>query len=213
MTVTDSPATSAASNGDSCTDRRVSAMQLDALLSSDPSVRLLDVRTSGEFEAGHIAGAHNVPLDLLADHVRAVATTDANVVLICQSGARAAKAEEALAGAGMCNLKVLDGGMNSWMASGRPVEIAKERWSLERQVRLVAGSIVLTSILASLKWPKARFLAGGIGAGLTFAAVSNTCAMGMMLAKLPYNRGAQCDIDAVVRELRAGAGQDQRSAA
>jgi rhodanese-related sulfurtransferase len=191
-------------------DRRIGAMQLESLLGSDASVRLLDVRTSGEFEAGHISGAHNVPLDVLADHVRDVARTDVPVVLVCQSGARAAKAEEALAGAGMCNLRVLDGGMNAWMASGRPVEVAEQRWTLERQVRLVAGSIVLGSVVASLRWPAARFVAGGIGAGLAVAALSNTCAMGMVLAKLPYNRGAQCDIDAVVRELRTGAAAAQR---
>jgi rhodanese-related sulfurtransferase len=209
MTVTDTPTTNGASAA-TC-DRRIGAMRLESLLRTDGSVRLLDVRTAGEFEAGHISGAHNVPLDVLADHVRDVARTDVPVVLVCQSGARAAKAEEALAGAGMCNLQVLDGGMNAWMASGRPVEVVKERWALERQVRLVAGSIVLGSVLASIRWPAARFVAGGIGAGLAFAALSNTCAMGMVLAKLPYNRGAQCDIDAVVRELRTGAAQAQRA--
>lgn len=64
---------------------------------------------------------------------------------------------------------------------------------MDRQVRLVAGSLVLAGILASLRWPKARFLSGAVGGGLTFAALSNTCAMSKVLLKLPYNttsRGA-----------------------
>jgi hypothetical protein len=65
----------------------------------------------------------------------------------------------------------------------------------------VAGSIVASSVLTSLKYPKARFVAGAVGAGLTFAAVSNTCAMGAMLAKLPYNRSNSCDVNAVVDQL------------
>jgi hypothetical protein len=72
---------------------------------------------------------------------------------------------------------------------------------MDRQVRLVAGSLVLTGIVASLVAPKAKFLAGAIGAGLTFSAVTNTCAMAQMLGKLPYNRGGGCDIDAVLTQM------------
>ena len=62
-------------------------------------------------------------------------------------------------------------------------------WALERQVRLVAGALVLTGILAGRYLsPKARFLAGGIGAGLTFSSLTDTCAMGSLLSRLPFNR-------------------------
>ena len=44
-------------------------------------------------------------------------------------------------------------------------------------------------------------MAGGVGGGLTFAAPSNTCAMGMLLSKLPYNRGAACDAHTIVAQL------------
>ena len=57
------------------------------------------------------------------------------------------------------------------------------------------------SVLASLRFPRARFLAGGVGFGLLTAALTNTCAMGMMLAKLPYNRGPECDLDGVIAEM------------
>lgn len=176
------------------------------LVSTDPTTRIIDVRTTGEFEAGHVEGSYNVPLDTLGEHRGELAHLDAPVVLVCQSGNRAAKAEDTLRAAGLGNIRLLEGGMNAWVASGQPVRTVKERWGLERQVRLVAGSIVLTAIVVSVWVPAARFVAGAIGAGLTFAALSNTCAMGMVLSKLPYNRGAACDIDEVVRRLRSQEG-------
>ena len=72
---------------------------------------------------------------------------------------------------------------------------------MDRQVRLVAGSLALGGILASVAVPKAKWLSGGIGAGLTFSALTNTCTMGDMLGKLPYNNPGECDIDAVLAEL------------
>jgi hypothetical protein len=76
-----------------------------------------------------------------------------------------------------------------------------QRWDLERQVRLVAGSIVALSVLASIFVPGFKWVALFIGSGLVFAAVSNTCMMGMLLAKLPYNRGATCDAQTIVGQL------------
>jgi hypothetical protein len=96
---------------------------------------------------------------------------------------------------------ILDGGITAWEAKGFAVNRGAQRWDLERQVRLVAGSIVLTSILGSIAAPKLKWLAAGVGGGLTFAALSNTCAMGMLLSKLPYNRGASCDAQTVVAQL------------
>ncbi len=92
--------------------------------------------------------------------------------------------------------------MLGWEAHGLTVNRGTERWDLERQVRLVAGSLVLSSILASVAAPpKLKWLAAGIGGGLTFAALTNTCAMGMLLSKLPYNRGASCDAQTIVNRL------------
>ncbi|WP_017597745.1 YgaP family membrane protein, partial [Nocardiopsis lucentensis] len=96
--------------------------------------------------------------------------------------------QDKLAAAGLRDTVVMNGGMNAWEAQGAPVVRGRERWSLERQVRLVAGGVVLTSVLASLLWPPAVAVAGVIGAGLTFAAITDTCAMGMALARLPYNQ-------------------------
>lgn len=177
--------------------------ELVRLRNDDPTLRILDVRTGGEFESVHIPGSFNVPLDLLAEHVAQVADVDQPVVLVCQSGARAATAQQKLNAAGKTNLRVLEGGIGAWLGAGGDVVEGEAKWALERQVRGVAGSIVLASILASIVRPRARFVAGGIGFGLLFSALTNTCAMGVLLGKLPYNRGPKCDLDCVIRDMEA----------
>jgi rhodanese-related sulfurtransferase len=181
---------------------RVDAAELQRWLREGADVRLLDVRSPAEFESVHIPGAYNVPLDTLGEHADDIQRhVEELVVLVCRSGMRASQAEQRLAAAGMGNVRVLEGGMMAWERVGGQVNRGQARWDIERQVRLVAGSIVASSVLTSLKYPKARFVAGAVGAGLTFAAVSNTCAMGAMLAKLPYNRSNSCDVNAVVDQL------------
>lgn len=178
-----------------------------ALLAANPDTLVVDVRTPAEFETAHLDGAINLPLDQVDAHLnRIVADAGGRILLICQSGNRANQACGKLATAGLDTATVLTGGMNAWISAGGPVNRGRQRWSLERQVRLVAGAIVAVSVLASIWYPPARYVAGAIGAGLTFAALSNTCAMGMLLARLPYNRGAGCDVDASLTRLsRAGA--------
>jgi rhodanese-related sulfurtransferase len=181
----------------------LNAAQLNGMLSSDNPPRILDVRTPGEFETSHISGSYNVPLDLLREHRDEIRKhLDDEVVLVCQSGQRATQAEETLRKAGLGNVHVLDGGINAWEARGFEVNrTGTQRWSLERQVRLAAGSIVAIAVLASIFVPGLKWVAFLIGSGLVFAAVSNTCGMGMMLAKLPYNRGATCDAQTIVSRL------------
>ncbi|MFC0505306.1 rhodanese-like domain-containing protein [Micromonospora costi] len=175
---------------------------LRELIAAGRTPRLLDVRTPGEFETSHIPGSYNVPLDLLTEHREELRRhLDEDVVLICRSGARAAQARRALADVGLPNLRVLDGGIMAWQAGHAPISQGRPRWDLERQVRLVAGAIVLASVVASVFVPGLKWVAGFIGAGLTVAALTNTCAMGMLLAKLPYNRGATCDLGTVIGQL------------
>lgn len=159
-----------------------------ALLDTDSETLLVDVRTPGEYETAHIAGSVNLPLDQIDAHLRHIAAVGGTMVIICQSGNRAGQYQAKLAAAGVTGATVMSGGMNAWIASGAPVDRGRQRWGLERQVRLLAGGIVLAAILASIWLPAARYVAGFIGAGLTVAALTDTCAMGMMLAKLPYNR-------------------------
>ncbi|MCG7606139.1 sulfurtransferase [Mycolicibacterium sp. (ex Dasyatis americana)] len=180
----------------------IDAVELNQLKQAGTGPRLIDVRTPGEFETAHIPGAYNVPLDLLREHRDEIAQhLDEDVVLVCRSGQRATTAGQTLREAGLPNVSILDGGMTAWQDKGFAVRRGPQRWDLERQVRLVAGSIVLSSVLGSIASPKLKWVAAGIGAGLTTAALTNTCAMGMMLAKLPYNRGASCDAQSVVEQL------------
>jgi len=180
----------------------IDSRSLRRLLASPAPPRVLDVRTPGEFDTVHIPGAYNVPLDLLREHREEIVThLDQDVVLVCRSGQRAGQAEQALRDAGLGNVGVLDGGIIAWEAKGFPVNRGTQRWDLERQVRLVAGSVVLTSILGSIAVPGLKWLAAGIGGGLAAAAMTNTCAMGMLLSRLPYNRGASCDARTVVAQL------------
>lgn len=188
----------------------VSAAELRELMASPTSPRVIDVRTSGEFETVHIAGAYNVPLDLLREHRDEIrAHLDEQVVLVCQSGQRAAQAEDALRAGGLSNVHILDGGMSGWQSAGFAVNRGAQRWDLQRQVRLVAGTIVVLSLLAAIVVPGMQWVAFAIGAGLMISAITNTCGMGMMLAKLPYNRGPACDAQTVVAQL-VGSAPDRK---
>jgi hypothetical protein len=147
-----------------------------------------------------------VPLDTLGEHAREIqASVTAPLVLVCQSGGRARRAEEALQAAGMANLHVLDGGMAAWVAAGLPVTRRGARMSLERQVRIAAGSMAATGgFLALLVDPLFAAIPAFIGSGLVFAGLTDTCMLGMLLARLPYNRAGGCDVPAMVRALAAG---------
>ncbi|MCY7400478.1 MAG: DUF2892 domain-containing protein [Nocardioides sp.] len=96
---------------------------------------------------------------------------------------------ELSAGVGGRNLHILAGGVGAYDAAGGQVVRGRSRWALDRQVRLTAGLLVLASILTSLRLPAACFLAGGVGAGLTYSALIDSCATGSLLSRLPFNRG------------------------
>ena len=187
--------------------------ELAQFLTERPEARLLDVRTPGEFETQHIAGAYNVPLDLLGEHGHEIRARVADpVILICRSGQRARKAEDALAATGMRNLHILDGGMTAWVGAGLPEREGAPRMSLERQVRIAAGGLAATGgLLALIANPFFAAIPAFIGSGLVFAGLTDTCAMGMLLAKLPYNRGASCDVTGIVRALSNGDDPQQAS--
>jgi rhodanese-related sulfurtransferase len=182
---------------------RLDVPTLREWLGRSDSPRLLDVRTPAEFGTAHIPGSYNVPLDLLKEHRDELRQhLEEDVVLVCRSGNRAGQAEALLAAAGLPNLHVLDGGVMAWEKAGAPLRRGSEKWDLERQVRLVAGGLVLTGIVASIFFPKAKWLSGAIGGGLVGAATTNSCLMGQLLSKLPYNQNASCDLQSVLRELQ-----------
>ncbi|WP_047687870.1 rhodanese-like domain-containing protein [Kocuria sp. ZOR0020] len=156
----------------------------------DGNVTVVDVRSSAEFESLHIRGSYNVPLHLLSEHAEDIADRlDQRVVLVCHSGVRATQARQRLSAAGLQDAHVLDGGAAAYAVAGGAVVEGKQAWAMERQVRMAAGSLVLAGVLGGqLLSPKLRLLSGGVGAGLAYSAATNTCAMGSVLAKMPWNR-------------------------
>ncbi|MER7213449.1 rhodanese-like domain-containing protein [Streptosporangium sp. NPDC000239] len=167
---------------------------LTAARETEGAVLLLDVRTPAEFESAHIDGSVNVPLDRLEAYLPQLAgAMTGRSVLVCQSGGRARTAQDKLTAAGLRGTAVMTGGLNAWITSGAPVNRGRRRWSLERQVRLVAGLLVLGSVTLSLWWAPALFVTAFVGAGLGYAGASDNCMMGMLLARLPYNRAGAGD--------------------
>ncbi|HEY4614977.1 MAG TPA: rhodanese-like domain-containing protein [Citricoccus sp.] len=168
----------------------IDAQTLREWINHHDDLTVLDVRSAAEFEGLHIKGSYNVPLPLLSEHADEVADRlDRRVVLVCQSGVRATQARAHLTAAGLENAVVLTGGVPAFESAGGEVVRGAQRWSLERQVRLAAGSLVLAGLVGGkLISPKVSMLAGAIGAGLSFSAATNTCAMGNVLARMPWNR-------------------------
>jgi rhodanese-related sulfurtransferase len=177
---------------------RIDVAGLRVLQERDPHVRIVDVRTSGEFESMHIAGSYNVPLETLVEHIDEFARVEHPVVLVCQSGGRARQAHRRLEAAGKRTLYLLDGGLNAWIAAEGDVRRGTPRWALDRQVRLMAGSVAIGSVVASVLFPRAKWLAAAIGCGLVYMALTDTCPVSPLVARLPYNRTDPCDLEDVL---------------
>ncbi len=157
---------------------------------------LLDVRTPVEYEEAHIAGSVLQPLtDLDTDKVRDLADGHSSCVVICRSGNRAKQAAEKLLAAGIAPVQVLDGVVMAWESAGLPLNRGKAAVSLERQVRIAAGALVFAgALLGYFVNPAWIALSGFVGAGLVFAGITDTCGMGMILARMPWNtrRSTSC---------------------
>ncbi len=157
-----------------------------------PDTLVLDVRTSAEFLGAHIPGSTNIPLGDIRR--RAFAALGGGrverIALVCQTGQRAAAACPELRKSGILgDLHVLDGGLASWREAGLPVTRGKRVVSLERQVRIVAGSLIVFCVLLGFfLHPGFYGLAACLGAGLIFSGVTDTCGVAMILAKMPWNR-------------------------
>ncbi len=150
---------------------------------------LLDVRMPAEFEEIHIPGSVLHPLsDLDPAAVRKLAEGKNSCVVICRSGNRARQAAAKLESAGVPHLTILDGGILAWESAGLEVKRGRKTISLERQVRIGAGSMVLAGVaLGFLVNPAFFLLSGFVGGGLIFAGVTDWCGMGLVLAKMPWN--------------------------
>ncbi|MFE6778591.1 rhodanese-like domain-containing protein [Streptomyces sp. NPDC057702] len=168
---------------------------------------VIDVRTPGEYASGHLPGAHNIPLDHLDVALPALraATDRGDLLVVCASGARSAQACQRLADQGI-TAATLTGGTTAWTRLGhdtdRPAD-TRAPWAMDRQVRLAAGSLVLTGLVAGRRWNAARWLSAGVAGGLVFSALTNTCGMAKILAQLPYNQPKATDLDATLAALTA----------
>jgi rhodanese-related sulfurtransferase len=163
-----------------------------AELCESGKIDLIDVRTPVEFREVHVEHARNVPLDRL-DPVAVVqgrnGHRDDPLYVICRSGSRGWQACEKFLAAGFTNVINVEGGTLACVEVGLPVVRGKKAISLERQVRIAAGSLVLLGVLLGwLVHPAFLGLSAFVGAGLVFAGVTDTCGMGMMLARMPWNQ-------------------------
>jgi rhodanese-related sulfurtransferase len=166
------------------------ANELKAVLDAGKRVRLVDVRTPAEFGEIHIAGAELMPMDRMdATKIQSAGANADACVLICRSGKRAALARQNLQAAGCTDLEVLEGGVDAWAAIGLPVVRGAEVMSLERQVRITAGFMVVAGVVLGI-WvhPALLGLSAFVGAGLMFAGITDWCGMAMLLARMPWNQ-------------------------
>ena len=151
-------------------------------------LRLIDVRSPGEYRAVHAEGARSMPLDTLDELALASLPGEGPVYVICQSGARSSRACQALAHTDL-DLISIEGGTEAWDRAGLPVVRGSGTIIIERQVHIVAGLLVLLGVGLGFGVAPGWFgLSAFVGAGLTFAGITNTCAMGLILARMPWNR-------------------------
>lgn len=171
----------------------ISPHELTQRVSDGRPIDLIDVRTPAEFQELHVEFASNVPLHQLDPSGIASQrhSQQEPLYVICRTGSRGEQACQRLHEAGLTNVVNIGGGTEACEQAGWPLVRGKRVMSLERQVRIAAGSIVLVgAVLAALVHPGFAWLAAFVGAGLVFAGITDTCGMGMLLARMPWNQAA-----------------------
>jgi rhodanese-related sulfurtransferase len=170
----------------------ITPQELAELHRAAKKVELIDVRTPLEFHEVHIEFARNIPLDQL-DPTAVMNEREPSeqepLYVVCRSGSRGKQACEKFRAAGFTNVVNVEGGTLACAAAGLPVVRNHKVISLERQVRIAAGSVVLLG--ATLAWlvdPAFVGLSAFVGAGLVFAGLTDCCGMGLLLARMPWNR-------------------------
>lgn len=175
------------------TIRDISAEEFSKKLSSGEALDILDVRTGVECRAEKLScKVDYIPLHEL-DSKRFAADRNARgaagpLYVLCRSGGRAAKAAASLADAGVADIVIVKGGLSACSSCNIPTEKGKVI-SLERQVRIAAGALVLSGVLLGHFVDDSFYILSGlIGGGLIFAGITDYCGMAMALARAPWNR-------------------------
>lgn len=159
---------------------------------------ILDLRSHVEVEHEYLKGCNHFPVQTL-DVAKVQDSLEQRghpinqpIYLLCAGGPRATLAAEKLKDNIDAQLIIISGGLNALKELGVTTNNgAGEVISLERQVRIAAGSLVVIGVLlGSLVTPWFYGLSGFVGAGLVFAGVCDTCGMGMILARMPWNSRA-----------------------
>ena len=180
--------------------KQATVHEINELLDSGGECQVIDVREFSEFNSERIADAQLMPLSNFEKHADEIDHTKP-VYLMCRSGNRAKNAAEKLASKGFTDIHVVEGGMVAWAGANLPVVTGESNvWSLERQVRFAAGLFVLIGILLGAFFgPYLTLISALVGGGLMFSAATDTCAMGMVLARMPWNKAPiACDSPAKV---------------
>ena len=174
---------------------RITPEELENLRKKGHPIKLIDVRSPAEYRECHATPARNVPLDSLDPHAIMESRNGSRETpryFICQSGNRAQKACEKFDIMGHTQIVHVEGGTQAWQEAGLPVVRGKKILSLERQVRIAAGTLVLIgAVLGWIIHPVFIGISAFVGAGLVFSGITDSCAMGMLLAKMPWNQISQ----------------------
>ena len=159
------------------------------ILKNDSQSKILDVRSAMEVSQTHIDNSINIPMDMISAKIGELSQSKQNYLVLCHSGNRAAMAADMLMQSGIHNVKVIEGGIARWEKEKLPVIKGPGGISLERQVRVIAGSLILTGIILAwlVNWG-AIFISVFVAGGLVYAGITDNCLMGMLLMKLPYNK-------------------------
>jgi glyoxylase-like metal-dependent hydrolase (beta-lactamase superfamily II)/rhodanese-related sulfurtransferase len=175
--------------GEATSLEMISPRDASSFLKQDPQTKILDVRSALEFSQVHIEHSLNIPIDMISAKINELSQSRQNYLVLCHTGNRAAMAADMLIQSGIHTVKVMEGGIVRWQKEKLPVIKGQGGMSLERQVRLIAGSLVLLGIMMSwlLNWAFI-FVSVFVSSGLIYAGLTDNCLMGMLLMKLPYNK-------------------------
>ena len=181
------------------TDNTIAPRDLNNLRHHLGQLHLIDVRSPAEYRAGHVYGAVSIPIaELSAEEIHrrlddAGAGKDTPLFLTCLSGIRSQQAADSLKQAGFENVHTLEGGTEAWIKAGLPTQRCGNTISLERQVQIAIGALLVLKVFFGFTVHQLFFAAIPIiGAGLIVAGITRWCGMAQLMAMMPWNQGTDC---------------------